>query len=80
VIALDPGTGAQKWRYDPKVSESERPGNRYVYPGVAYWVDEQADAGAVCGSRIFMGTKTIASLRSMRRPASLAAISATTVK
>jgi quinoprotein glucose dehydrogenase len=56
VIALDPGTGAQKWRYDPKVSESERPGNRYVCRGVAYWVDEQADAGAACRSRIFMGT------------------------
>ena len=56
VIALDPGTGAQKWRYDPKVSESERPGNRYVCRGVAYWVDEQANAGAACRSRIFMGT------------------------
>jgi quinoprotein glucose dehydrogenase len=34
VIALDPGTGAQKWRYDPKVSDHERPGNRYVCRGV----------------------------------------------
>jgi quinoprotein glucose dehydrogenase len=51
-----PGTGAQKWRYDPKISESERPGNRYVCRGVAYWVDEQADASAACRSRIFMGT------------------------
>ena len=25
VIALDPGTGAQKWRYDPKISTSQRP-------------------------------------------------------
>ena len=25
VIALDPGTGAQKWRYDPKIATSQRP-------------------------------------------------------
>ena len=56
VIALDPGTGAQKWRYDPKVSPSQRPGNRYVCRGVTYWLDEQAAKGAACSSRIFMGT------------------------
>jgi len=59
VIALDPGSGAQKWRYDPKVSESLRPGNRYVCRGVAYWVDDQAAAGAACRSRIFMGTNDV---------------------
>jgi quinoprotein glucose dehydrogenase len=36
VIALDPGSGAQKWRYDPKISTNQRPGNRYVCRGVAY--------------------------------------------
>src|SRR5277367_4595110 len=36
VIALDPGTGAQKWRYDPAV----RTGN--VCRGVTYWVDKAA--------------------------------------
>jgi quinoprotein glucose dehydrogenase len=56
VIALDPGTGAQKWRYDPKVSTTQRPGNRYACRGVAYWVDDQAAEGAACRSRIFMGT------------------------
>jgi quinoprotein glucose dehydrogenase len=56
VIALDPGTGAQKWRYDPKISSSQRPGNRYVCRGVAYWVDERAAEGAACRARIFMGT------------------------
>src|SRR5215469_7526502 len=29
VIALDPGSGAQKWRYDPKISTAQRPANRY---------------------------------------------------
>ncbi len=48
VIALDPGTGAQKWRYDPKISTDQRPGNRYVCRGVAYWVDDQAAEGAAC--------------------------------
>ena len=56
VIALDPGTGAQKWRYDPKISTEQRPANRYNCRGVAYWVDEQAAADAACRARIFMGT------------------------
>jgi len=56
VIALDPGTGAQKWRYDPKIDTNQRPANRYVCRGVAYWVDDRAAQGAVCRARIFMGT------------------------
>jgi quinoprotein glucose dehydrogenase len=56
VIALDPGSGAQRWRYDPKIDTSRRPGNRYVCRGVAYWVDDRAAQGAACRSRIFMGT------------------------
>jgi quinoprotein glucose dehydrogenase len=56
VIALDPGTGAQKWRFDPKISNTQRPGNRYNCRGVAHWVDDRAAEGAVCRSRIYMGT------------------------
>ena len=56
VIALDPGTGAQKWRFDPKISTAQIPANRYNCRGVAYWVDEQAAVGAACRSRIVMGT------------------------
>ncbi len=56
VIALDPGTGAQKWRFDPKISTAQRPGNRYNCRGVAHWVDDRAADGAACRSRIFMGT------------------------
>jgi len=56
VVALDPGTGAQKWRFDPKVSDSQRPGNRYNCRGVAYWVDPQAPADAACRARIFTAT------------------------
>ncbi|VIO76990.1 Quinoprotein glucose dehydrogenase [Bradyrhizobium ivorense] len=59
VIALDPGTGAQKWRYDPKISTAQRPANRYVCRGVAYWVDDRAAEGAACRSRIFTGTNDV---------------------
>ena len=56
VIALDPGTGAQRWRFDPKISTNQRPANRYNCRGVAYWVDGSAPEGAACRARIFMGT------------------------
>jgi quinoprotein glucose dehydrogenase len=56
VIAVDPGTGTPKWRYDPKISTGQRPGNRYVCRGVAYWVDDRAVETAACHARIFMGT------------------------
>ena len=56
VIALDPATGRQKWRFDPKISLSQNPANRYNCRGVAYWRDEQAAEGAACRSRIFTGT------------------------
>jgi quinoprotein glucose dehydrogenase len=56
VIALDPGSGAPKWRYDPKISTAQRPANRYNCRGVAYWVDDKATGTAACRARIFMGT------------------------
>jgi quinoprotein glucose dehydrogenase len=59
VIALDPGTGAQKWRYDPEISTAQRPGNRYTCRGVAYWVDDGVAETAACRARIFMGTNDV---------------------
>jgi quinoprotein glucose dehydrogenase len=56
VIALDPGSGAQKWRFDPKISTGYRVANRYNCRGVAWWVDQQAAEGAACRSRIVMNT------------------------
>jgi quinoprotein glucose dehydrogenase len=56
VIALDPGSGAPKWRYDPKISPAQRPANRYNCRGVTYWVDIKAAENATCRARIFMGT------------------------
>jgi quinoprotein glucose dehydrogenase len=59
VIALDPGTGLQKWRYDPNIRTDQRPGNRYNCRGVAWWVDDQAAETAACRARIFMGTNDV---------------------
>ena len=56
VIALDPGTGAQKWRFDPRIDTSYRVANRYNCRGVAYWVDQQAGEGTACRSRIVTNT------------------------
>ncbi len=56
VIALDPGTGTQKWRFDPKARMTLCPANRYNCRGVAYWVDQKAPLAAACRSRVFMGT------------------------
>src|SRR5690554_6879948 len=56
VIALDPGTGEQKWRHDPEVATGYRPGNQFVCRGVTPWRDEVAAEGAACATRIFMGT------------------------
>ena len=59
VIALDPGSGVEKWRYDPKISTSQNPANRYNCRGVAYWVDDKALETAACRARIFTGTNDV---------------------
>ena len=53
VIALDPATGAERWKYDPDVDR--RSGYSEVSSrGVSAWTDTKAAAGAPCRSRIFM--------------------------
>ena len=56
VIALDPGTGEEKWRYDPEVPTDSNPGNQYTCRGVSYWQDSASEADTACASRLFMGT------------------------
>lgn len=56
VIALDPGNGAEKWRYDAEVPTDGRPSNQFTCRGVSYWQDAAAEPGSTCASRIFMGT------------------------
>ena len=54
VLALDPGTGEQRWRFDADISLEQRPANEFVCRGVAHWRDP--DPAADCASRILMGT------------------------
>jgi len=50
VIAVDPGSGAEKWRFDPGINLDQRPANQFVCRGLGVWRDE---AGA---ARLFMGS------------------------
>ena len=45
VAALDPATGRQLWRFDPKVDRSVEYPNSYTCRGVAYWRDPAAPPG-----------------------------------
>lgn len=56
VIAVDPGSGKEVWRHDPKIDLAQRPANQFICRGVAYWRDGGADAQGACAARIFMGT------------------------
>lgn len=53
VSALDPGTGRQLWRFDPKLDTRIRYPNDYVCRGVAF--ARHAAAGA-CAARIYLNT------------------------
>ncbi|HUO90617.1 MAG TPA: pyrroloquinoline quinone-dependent dehydrogenase [Rhizomicrobium sp.] len=55
VSALDPGTGAQLWRFDPKLDDDIRYPNDYVCRGVAF-ASNLGPAGAPCGTRIYLNT------------------------
>jgi quinoprotein glucose dehydrogenase len=53
VIALDPATGQQLWRYDPAIpTEDVRPANNFNCRGVATWTDTTVDPGAACSKRV----------------------------
>ena len=56
VIALDPASGTEKWRFDPEVPTDVRPANQYTCRGVSYWKAKAPDTNAACQSRLFMGT------------------------
>jgi hypothetical protein len=55
VIALDPVTGSERWKYDPRVDLSA--GYSEVRSrGVSAWLDPERKAGEACRRRIFAGT------------------------
>ena len=56
VIALDPETGQEQWRYDAEVDLQIEPANDYVCRGVAYWQSKLTQTTGDCATRVFMGT------------------------
>ncbi|MGD0143737.1 MAG: pyrroloquinoline quinone-dependent dehydrogenase [Rhizomicrobium sp.] len=56
VSALDPGTGRQLWRFDPKIDPGERYPNAFVCRGVTFWRDAKAPPNGFCAARIFVAT------------------------
>lgn len=56
VIALDPASGHELWRFDPKLRLDLERNEGFVSRGVAFWKDGLARRPSACGSRIFFGT------------------------
>lgn len=56
VAALDPGTGRELWRFDPRIDAGRRYPNDFVCRGVAFWRDPEAPAGRPCAARILTAT------------------------
>jgi quinoprotein glucose dehydrogenase len=54
VLALDPVTGAERWRFDATVESRKYP--EFTSRGVAAWTDASAAADAPCRTRIFAAT------------------------
>ena len=55
VIALDPTTGAQRWRYDPAVDQKLRFGD-FTNRGVSMWENHAAAPNDRCRRTIFLAT------------------------
>ncbi|MDB5428981.1 MAG: glucose dehydrogenase [Caulobacter sp.] len=55
VIALDPATGKERWRYDPKVPDKFIPYTA-ACRGVSYYATPGANPTAECATRIIEGT------------------------
>lgn len=55
VIALDPVTGRERWRYDARVRQDAGYGD-FNSRGVSMWVDSQAAPDAPCRRRIFFAS------------------------
>ncbi|TWT10087.1 pyrroloquinoline quinone-dependent dehydrogenase [Reyranella sp. CPCC 100927] len=61
VIALDPITGAERWVYDPQLSDTTiaQIGKAIACRGVAQWTDRQLAADAPCAVRIVTATNDL---------------------
>ncbi len=61
VVALDPTTGAELWRYDPQIDIEIRRNEGFISRGVSFWEDEMGaggggSEGAACSKRVFLPT------------------------
>jgi quinoprotein glucose dehydrogenase len=54
-VALDPATGREVWRFDPKLETNIERNEGFVSRGVSYWQDA-AGGTAGCSRRIFLPT------------------------
>jgi quinoprotein glucose dehydrogenase len=55
IIALDPETGVQRWRFDPHIDRSQ-PYGEVTSRGVSLWEDSDTKHQGACARRIFTGT------------------------
>jgi quinoprotein glucose dehydrogenase len=55
IIALDPETGVQRWRFDPHIDRS-RPYAEVSSRGVSIWEDSDAKHQGPCARRVLTGT------------------------
>jgi quinoprotein glucose dehydrogenase len=55
VIALDPGSGVERWRYDPKIDRA-RHYSDVAARGVSVWEDADPKRQGACRHRVFFGT------------------------
>jgi quinoprotein glucose dehydrogenase len=55
VSALDPGSGRELWRFDPKIDSRVHYANSFVCRGVAWWHGSSTKDG-LCSSRVFVAT------------------------
>ncbi|WP_439814892.1 pyrroloquinoline quinone-dependent dehydrogenase [Zavarzinia sp. CC-PAN008] len=56
VVALDPATGTERWRFDPQVDLARQPSELFNCRGLAQWTDATADAAAACARRVVVAT------------------------
>ncbi len=55
LIALDPATGVERWRFDPQSRRNASYGD-FANRGLSTWLDSAAAPGAACRRRIFVAT------------------------
>jgi quinoprotein glucose dehydrogenase len=55
VFALDPTTGTERWRFDPKIDRTIGYGD-FANRGVALWIDKGVASDATCSLRVFVAT------------------------